>query len=143
MQTRQFSRPQELPNRPYSDIHTNEESYLADRPLHYNTQASWARKYFSTHSCKSSTRHPFTDRSNYEHLSNMRSKDNAVGTVTRLWSGQKESCGSIPRKRNKLISSRELQDRLCSLSGPVFNGYRKHGGRGESSHSIHFCRGYE
>ena len=32
---------------------------------------------------------------------------------------------------------------VCSLSGLLFNGYRQHSGRGESSHSIHFCRGYE
>jgi hypothetical protein len=54
---------------------------------------------------------------------NMRSKDNAVGIVTKLSSGQKESRGSIPGKSKKFFSSRELQDRVRSLSGLLLNGY--------------------
>jgi len=73
----------------------------------------------------------------------MRSKNNAVNIVTRLRSGQKESRASIPGKGKNFFSSRELQDRVCNLPGLVFKGYRKHTGRGESSHLVHFCRVYE
>jgi hypothetical protein len=39
----------------------------------------------------------------------MRSKDSTVGLVTKLWSGQKESLGSILRKSKKFFPSRNFK----------------------------------